>query len=218
MEPKESKAMALSVQTVRRLPEYYNYLRGLKQTAEKYVAAPAIARELGLNEVQVRKDLAAVSAAPGKPRKGFVVADLLRDIGQFLGYHNREDAILVGAGKLGTALLAYPGFEEHGVRIVAAFDENKDLAGQTVAGKKIFPMEKMLSLCRRLKAQIAIVAVPAENAQGVCDLLVDGGIRAIWNFAPVHLRVPGKVLVRNENLAASLALLSQRMDGEDERA
>lgn len=213
MEPKESKATALSVQTVRRLPEYYNYLKGRQHAAEKYVAAPAIARDLGLNEVQVRKDLAAVSSVPGKPRKGFVVEDLLRDIGQFLGYHNREDAVLVGAGKLGTALLAYPGFEEHGVRIVAAFDENKDMVGQTVAKKKIFPMEKLPALCRRLKAQIGIIAVPAQSAQEVCDLLVESGMRAIWNFAPVHLKAPGNVLVQNENLAASLALLSQRMEG-----
>ena len=208
------KEDGISMQTLKRLPGYYNYLCGLQQSGVLFVSSPSIANELGLNEVQVRKDLAAVSHSPGKPRKGFEVEPLIQSIAECLGYHNSEDAILVGAGRLGKALLAYEGFKEHGVRIVAAFDSNSD-----ALGKKVFPMSKLPSLCHRMNIHLAIIAVPAGQAQAVCDLLVDNGILAIWNFAPVHLRVPKEILVQNENLATQLALLARslanRLAGEE---
>ena len=205
------KETALSLQAFRRLPNYYNYLQALQRDKVEYVASPAIARAMGLNEVQVRKDLAAVSHSPGKPRKGFVVKDLVDSIGEYLGYHNSEDAILVGAGKLGRALLSYKGFEEHGVRIVAAFDADEKVVEAGEGGKRIFPMARLPSICRRLHAHMGIITVPAREAQAVCDLMVENGILAIWNFAPVHLAVPGGVLVQNENMAAQLALLSRHL-------
>ena len=201
----------MSLQTLKRLPNYFNYLRNLQKNGVPYASAPLVAHEMGLNEVQVRKDLAAVSSSPGKPRKGFEVAQLVDSIAECLGYHNKEDAILVGAGKLGKALLGYRGFEEHGVRIVAAFDINKDLIGTSIGSKKIFPMEKLPSLCRRMNVHIAVITVPIQQAQEVCDVLVENGILAIWNFAPTHLQAPKKVLVQNENLATQLALLSQHL-------
>lgn len=201
----------LSMQALGRLPNYYNYLRALQKAGAGYIAAPAIARAMGLNEVQVRKDLAAVSRTPGKPRVGFEVDDLVSSIGDCLGYHNSEDAILVGAGRLGRALLAYKGFEEHGVRIVAAFDEDESAAGRGDCTHKIFPIDKLPAMCKRLHIHMGIITVPAPRAQEVCDLLVENGILAIWNFAPVHLRVPGEVLVHNENMAAQLAALSRHL-------
>ena len=202
---------AMSLQTLKRLPNYYNYLLGLQKNDVPYVSAPSIAQEIGLNEVQVRKDLAAVSSSPGKPRKGFEVAKLIESIAESLGYHNNEDAIIVGAGKLGKALLAYQGFEENGVHIVAAFDSDENTAGTSVGTKKIFAMEKLPSLCKRMNVHVAIIAVPAQQAQGVCDLLVENGIMAIWNFAPTHLRAPKNILIQNENLATQLALLSRHL-------
>lgn len=201
----------LPLQTLRRLPNYYNYLRALKDQGTLFVSAGAIAAELGLNEVQVRKDLAAASQSPGKPRVGFGVEALLRDIGECLGYNNRQDAVLVGAGQLGTALLAYKGFADHGLCIAAAFDNNPQVVGRNVAGKKVLPIEKLPSLCSRMGIHIGIITVPAAQAQPVCNLMVEAGILAIWNFAPAHLRVPAQVLVQNENMAASLALLSQHL-------
>ncbi len=205
------RAASLSLQTFKRLPSYYGYLRGLAEREIDYVAAPALAQEMGLNEVQVRKDLAAVSRAPGKPRKGFEVKELMASISECLGYHNREDAVLVGAGQLGKALLAYKGFEEQGVRIVAAFDEDETLAGVSVGGKMVFPMSRLASICQRMQVHVGIITVPTAYAQAVCDQLVECGVLAIWNFAPTHLKVPPEVLVQNENMAASLALLSQHL-------
>ncbi len=205
------RAASISLQTFKRLPSYYAFLRSLYEDKIDYVAAPAIAHELGLNEVQVRKDLAAVSHAPGKPRKGFEVEALLASISECLGYQNRSDAVLVGAGQLGKALLAYQGFEEQGVRIVAAFDEDETLAGTSVGGKMVFPMSRLAAICQRMQVQVGIITAPAACAQEVCDKLVECGVLAIWNFAPTHLKVPPEVLVQNENMAASLALLSQHL-------
>ena len=202
--------VTLSVQAIRRMPDYYNYLRDLKNKQIEYVSSVAVAHAMDLNEVQVRKDLAAVSRIPGTPRKGFLVEELLKSIGNYLGYDNCKDVLLVGAGQLGKALLLYKGFENHGMRIVVAFDTDRHLVGTTVGGKQILPMEQLPSLRKRLGIHIGIITVPDTAAQDVCDALVQSGISAIWNFAPVHLSAPKGILVQNENLAASLALLSQQ--------
>ncbi len=201
----------MSLQAFRRLPYYYSFLRELQEEKIQYIAAPAIAKALELNEVQVRKDLAAVSRYPGKPRIGFYVDSLIESIQECLGYHNSEDAVLVGAGKLGRALLAYKGFENHGVRIIAAFDKDANVAGTSEGSKKIFPMEKLPDICARMHVHMGIITVPASEAQAVCDLLVENGILAIWNFAPIHLKVSEGVLVQNENMAAQLAVLSRHL-------
>lgn len=211
MESKMPKFGMMPLQTFKRLPNYYTYLQRLHADHVLYASAPSIAKAMGLNEVQVRKDLAAVSRNPGKPRKGFVLEELMDSIGECLGYHNREDAVLVGAGMLGKALLAYTGFEEHGVRIVAAFDNDENVVGTKAGGKNIFTISQLPSLCRRLNAHLAILTVPPQEAQAMCDMLVKNGILAIWNFAPVHLEVPKEVIVHNENMAAQLATLSQHL-------
>ena len=122
-----------------------------------------------------------------------------------------KTSVLVGVGSLGRALLGYGGFAECGLNIVAAFDANPALAGKTVSGKRVFPMEKLRDMCSRMGVHIGIITVPAGAAQGVCDALVSAGVLAIWNFAPVHLQVPADILVQSENMAASLALLSNHL-------
>lgn len=212
MDKQPAKARTLPLQTFRRLPDYYDYLSGLCGGQVQYVSAPVIAKEMGLNEVQVRKDLAAASSCPGKPRKGFEVEQLLRDIGKCLGYHNKEDAVLVGAGRLGKALLDYKGFEERGVSIVAAFDADEKVVGENVGNKSILHISRMASICERMHIHIGIITVPAAQAQTACDLLIQSGILAIWNFAPVHLHVPEGVLVENANMSSQLALLSRHLE------
>lgn len=216
MKEKISKNSAISMQTFRRLPGYYNYLKMLSEAGVENVSAPSIAAEMHLNEVQVRKDLAAVSPLPGIPRRGFVVEELLVGIGSFLGYYNRDEALLVGAGNLGRALMLNKSFEDHGLYIVAACDKDPDLLGKKIGNKKVYSINRIASLCKRLKTRIGIIAVPPEEAQKVCDLMVDNGILAIWNFAPVHLRAPDGVLIQNENMEASMALLSQHLFEQDE--
>ena len=169
------------------------------------MSATTLANALGMGEVLVRKDLAMVSSG-GRPKIGYMREGLIEDISQFLGYDNTTDAILVGAGKLGQALLGYSGFGAYGLNILAAFDANANL--ETTDGKRIYSMADLESFCASNKVLMGIITVPAEFAQQVCDQMIACGIKAIWNFAPVHLDVPENILVQNENMAASVALLS----------
>ncbi|WP_442857898.1 redox-sensing transcriptional repressor Rex [Acutalibacter sp. 1XD8-33] len=200
----------VSKQALQRLPAYLNFLRNSGEQAGKYVSATAIAEALGINDVVVRKDLASVSSR-GRPKVGYVRLELIRELECFLGYDNTQDAILVGAGKLGQALLSYSGFPQYGLNILAGFDSDPALVETEVAGKRILPMEKLPGLCRRVGVHIGIITVPGEHAQKVCDQLIDSGILAVWNFANAHLNVPEGILVQNENMAVSLALLSNHL-------
>lgn len=202
----------ISKQALLRLPYYLNYLKLLQKEGTADVSAPKIAAALALNEVQVRKDIALVSSCAGKPKTGFRVDLLIRDLESFLGYDNVDEAVLIGAGLLGRSLLGYKGFADYGMKIVAAFDCDPSLCDLRFDGEQwIFPMEKLEDLCRRLCVHIGIICVPSESAQAVCDRLVACGIRAIWNFAPTHLTVPDGVLLQNENIASSLAVLSAHL-------
>jgi len=200
----------VSRQTLKRMPHYLSYLKSLPNGRPSNISATVIAADLGLNQVQVRKDLAAVSMG-GKPKVGYVVSSLIEDIENYLGCGDTNSAVIVGAGSLGMALMSYEGFSDYGLNIVAAFDTNPALAGREAHGKTIFPMPKLTDLCERLGVHIGIIAVPAQAAQGVCDKLVQSGIRAIWNFAPVHLLVPNHVIVQHENMAVSLSVLSKHL-------
>ena len=206
------KQKEISKSVLKRLPGYVAYLRTLSDSATPYISATALANALGMGEVQVRKDLAMVSDG-GKPKIGYLRESLIEDIEQFLGYDNTTDAVLIGAGKLGQALLGYNGFEAYGLNILAAFDA-KPAADATQDGKPIYPMEQLESFCRTNKVLMGIITVPTQYAQQVCDQLIACGIKAVWNFAPTHLEVPEHILVQNENMATSLAVLSMHLQAQ----
>ena len=202
----------ISKAVLKRLPGYLSYLKNIPEDASPYISATSLANALGMGEVQVRKDLATVSDG-GRPKIGYLRESLIEDISQFLGYDNTTDAILVGAGKLGRALLGYNGFDAYGLNILAAFDA-KPVSGAADDDKPIYPIEKMESFCRSNKVLMGIITVPAEYAQKVCDQLIACGIKAVWNFAPTHLDVPPHILVQNENMATSLAVLSMHLQAQ----
>lgn len=202
----------ISKAVLKRLPGYLSYLKSLPDTASPYISATALANALNMGEVLVRKDLAMVSDG-GRPKVGYLREGLIDDISQFLGYDNTTDAILVGAGKLGQALLGYGGFEAYGLNILAAFDA-QPAAGQTADGKPIYPVEQMASFCREHKVVMGIITVPGAYAQEVCEQMIACGIKGIWNFAPTHLDVPANILVQNENMATSLAVLSVHLQAQ----
>ena len=204
----------VSKKLLNRLPGYLNHLKMLPPDAE-YVSAPSIARALGLGEVQVRKDLAKVSST-GRRRTGRCRETLIRDIEDYLDLAAEAGTIIVGTGKLGRALLDYEGFDEAGLNVVAGFD----LAPPAVCdgAKPIYPMAELESFCMRNDVSIGIIAVPADCAQDVCDLLVSCGVEAVWNFAPVRLRTPERVIVKNENLALSLTALRLQLKRQEKQA
>ncbi len=199
----------ISKAVLKRLPGYLTYLRSIPDGTSTYISATALANALGMGEVQVRKDLAMVSDG-GRPKIGYLRESLIEDIEQFLGYDNTTDAVLIGAGKLGQALLGYSGFDAYGLNILAAFDANPT-ADQTDDGKPIYPISQLESFCRANKVLMGIITVPVSHAQAVCDKLIACGIKAVWNFAPTHLEVPANILVQNENMATSLAVLSMHL-------
>ena len=203
----------ISKAVLKRLPSYLAYLKSMPEDGSPYISATALANALGMGEVQVRKDLAMVSDG-GRPKVGYLRESLADDIEQFLGYDNTTDAVLIGAGKLGRALLGYSGFEAYGLNIVAAFDENPALDGQSESGKPILHISKLESFCRARQIRMGIITVPAEFAQQVCEELIASGIKAVWNFAPTHLEVPANILVQTENMATSLAVLSMHLQAQ----
>ena len=212
---KESDVMErkeISKSVLKRLPGYLSYLKSLPEGTATYISATALANALGMGEVQVRKDLAMVSDG-GRPKIGYLRERLMEDISQFLGYDNTTDAILVGAGKLGRALLGYSGFEEYGLNILAAFDKTP-VAEASEEGRPIYHIDQLDSFCRTNKVLMGIITVPAKYAQQVCDKMINCGIKAIWNFAPVHLDVPQGILVQNQNMATSLAVLSVHLKAQ----
>ena len=199
----------ISKATLGRLPSYLEFLRDLPPDKVPYISATAIAKHLGLGEVQVRKDLAAVSGA-GKPKLGYVTAELVEKLEECLGCNQVTSAVLVGAGKLGRALLQYDEFEKYGVKISAAFDSNEraiSLGSKT----EILPMNQFEYFCKNQNIKLGIITVGEGSAQAVCDQMVKSGITAIWNFAPCKLKVPIGVLLQNENLALSLAHLNNQL-------
>ena len=206
----ERKEISKSV--LKRLPGYLSYLKSLPDGTATYISATALANALGMGEVQVRKDLAMVSDG-GRPKVGYLRERLMEDISQFLGYDNTTDAILIGAGKLGQALMGYKGFQDYGLNILAAFDENPEKENPT-AKHPVYHMSKLESYCRTHKVLMGIITVPGEYAQQVADQLIASGIKAIWNFAPAHLDVPAGILVQHENMATSLAILSMHLQAQ----
>ena len=204
-------SLVIPKSTLSRLPLYYSHIRKMQQQGDKYVSAAAVAQSLNLNPVLVRKDLSGVSSVEGKPRAGFEIDTLLHDLSEFLGYNKVDEAILVGVGSLGRLILTNTEFSSMGLDIAVGFDKDPDLVGLQIGSKYILPMEKMESYIKRTGVKIGIITVPADQAQSVCDQMVECGILAIWNFAFTLLNVPKGILVKNENLPSSLAVLSQQL-------
>jgi len=196
--------------SLRRLPEYHHYLVDLAARGIGRVSCSVIGRDLNLVPVQVRKDLQ-FTGIIGKPKTGYSVAELIQAIETFLGWNNINEAFLVGAGNLGTALLGHERFTKFGLRIVAAFDTDESKIGLWIHDKAVLSLDKLSDLAPRMSIHLGIITTPAEVAQAVADEMVKGGIQAIWNFAPVKLKVPAHIIVHNEDLYNSLAALSWKL-------
>lgn len=199
----------ISAASLKRMPQYLRVLKEKQKQEVEYISSATIAKELILNPIQVRKDLAFVSESDGKPGVGFEVKELIKSLEDFLGMKKSVDAIVVGAGRLGHALLNYNGFENN-INILAAFD----LCDDKCDNDKVFNVSEMGNMIKSNNIDIGIIAVPKVEAQGVCDELVNFGIKAIWNFAPTHIKVPEDVVLKNEDLSASLSILLKMVENK----
>ena len=203
----EQQTSNFPLPTIRRYPIYLRAIKSMIAAGELHISSAVLADMLGLDPVLTRKDLA-MAGVPGKPRRGYPSRELCEAINRSLGLDNATDAVLIGAGSLGMALLGYSGFEEQNLSIVAAFDSNPAKISKKFHGVKVRPMEDLARLVRRLQVKIGILTVPNAAAQECADLLVAAGIKGIWNFSPIQLELPESVLVQNVDLAQSLGVLS----------
>ncbi|NCN06054.1 MAG: redox-sensing transcriptional repressor Rex [Spirochaetales bacterium] len=199
-----------SVPTIRRLPSYLHIIEAAQKEGKDFISGTVIAEELELEPIQVRKDLA-ITGISGKPRIGFPVAELLDAITKFLDWHHTHRAILVGAGNLGTALAGYAEFNRHGMSILAAFDSDSRKQGTRINGVEVFPLEKIGEKVKELEIELAVLTVPSPYAQETTEVLLAAGIKAIWNFTNIKLKVPKGIIVQKEDLSSGYAVLSVKI-------
>lgn len=200
--------------TLRRLPWYLSVCRLLKARGETFVSSTRLSKETNIVASQIAKDLSFVDVV-GRTRVGYEIDNLLEVLETFLGFNSMHKAFLFGAGRLGSALLNDGGLHQFGLEIVAAFDANPRLVGHSIAGIPVCHINDLEKEMRRHKVKIGILTVPIHNAQEVADRMVVWGIKAIWNFTPLRIRVPDDIVVQNTSLYAHLSLMFNRLDGVD---
>lgn len=181
---------------IQRLPLYVRVLAYFEGNEYEMVSSEQLAGRLQMTPAQIRKDLSYFGKF-GKQGRGYNVKRLAAELRRILGLDRSWNACLVGVGRLGRAIISYPGFQPEGFRVVAAFDADSALIGSEVGELKVDPLGDIPVKVRRLNIRIGIVAVPAQHAAGVIDRLVDAGIRAILNYAPIAAQVPPNVRVAN---------------------
>ena len=199
--------------TLRRLPWYLSVCRLLKSRGEQYVSSTRLSKETNIVASQIAKDLSCVNIV-GRTRVGYDIDNLLQVLEDFLGFTRLHKAFLFGTGRLGTALLNDSGLKQFGLEVVAAFDVNPRLVGHNVSGIPVYHISELEKQMRRHTAKIGVLTVPIDNAQEVADKMVVWGIKAIWNFTPLRIRVPDNIVVQNTSLYAHLSLMFNRLDSQ----
>lgn len=196
--------------TLRRLPWYLSVCRLLKSRGETYVSSTRLSKETNIVASQIAKDLSCVNIV-GRTRVGYEIDNLLEVLETFLGFTTAHKAFLFGAGRLGGALLKDTGLKQFGLEVVAAFDSNPRIVGHSISGIPVYHISELEAKMRRHKVKIGILTVPIDSAQEVADKMVVWGIKAIWNFTPLRIRVPDDIVVQNTSLYAHLSLMFNRL-------
>lgn len=197
--------------SIKRLPSYLTLIRQAKEEGYTYISGTAIANELHLEPIQVRKDLS-ITAIIGKPKCGYPVDELIDAIERFLGWNKQHNAVIVGAGNLATALTGYSGFKLHNLNFVAAFDTAKDKVGTQIHSVPVFALSDFVTKVRELNATIAVLTVPSEYAQECADLFDEAGIKAVWNFTNRKIHLPDHIVCQKEDLSSGFAMLCVMMN------
>lgn len=197
--------------TLRRLPWYLSNIKLMKERGEQFVSSTQISKEINIDASQIAKDLSYVNVS-GRTRVGYEIDTLIRVLEDFLGFTNMHKAFLFGVGSLGGALLRDSGLNHFGLEIVAAFDVNPRLVGTTIDGIPIFHTDEFPARMQEYKVNIGVLTVPIGIAQIITDKMVEGGIKAVWNFTPFRIRVPEHIVVQNTSLYAHLAVMFNRLN------
>ena len=197
--------------TLRRLPWYLSNIKLMKEKGEQYVSSTQISKEINIDASQIAKDLSYVNIS-GRTRVGYNIDALIEVLESFLGFTNMHKAFLFGVGSLGAALLRDSGLHHFGLEIVAAFDVNPELVGKDLNGIPIFHSDDFEAKMKEYDVNIGVLTVPINIAQEITDKMVDGGIKAVWNFTPFLIRVPENIVVQNTSLYAHLAVMFNRLN------
>ena len=197
--------------TLRRLPWYLSNIKLMKEKGEQYVSSTQISKEINIDASQIAKDLSYVNIS-GRTRVGYNIDALIEVLESFLGFTNMHKAFLFGVGSLGAALLRDSGLHHFGLEIVAAFDVNPELVGKDLNGIPIFHSDDFEAKMKEYDVNIGVLTVPINIAQEITNKMVDGGIKAVWNFTPFRIRVPENIVVQNTSLYAHLAVMSNRLN------
>ena len=197
--------------TLRRLPWYLSNIKLMKEKGEQYVSSTQISKEINIDASQIAKDLSYVNIS-GRTRVGYNIDALIEVLESFLGFTNMHKAFLFGVGSLGAALLRDSGLHHFGLEIVAAFDVNPELVGKDLNGIPIFHSDDFEAKMKEYDVNIGVLTVPINIAQEITNKMVDGGIKAVWNFTPFRIRVPEDIVVQNTSLYAHLAVMFNRLN------
>jgi len=196
--------------TVKRLSNYLHYLLQIKHKGMRYISSTQIADELLIESGKVRKDFQ-YARIKGRPKRGYEIDYLINAIDKILKWSGPKSAILIGVGSLGTALLGYENFINYGLKFVAAVDNDTRKVGLDINGVKIADIKNMKQIIESSGAVIAVITVPDMEAQAVVDVALSAGIKGLWNFAPIRLRVPSEIINVNAQFTQTLAVLTQRL-------
>lgn len=197
--------------TLRRLPWYLAYAQLVQQSGETFLSSTQIAGNIAVDASKVAKDLSFVQIS-GRTRVGYDVNELVDVLERFLGFTKSHKAYLFGVGSLGGALMHDNGLSQFGLEIVAGFDVKFELAGTSINRIPIHHIERFASLQKQTGVNIGILTVPVDKAQETADIMIDGGIQAIWNFTPFRIRVPESIIVQNTSIYAHLAVMFNRLN------
>jgi redox-sensing transcriptional repressor len=197
--------------SIRRLPSYLHIIKQARDEDFDYISGTLIARELNLEPIQVRKDLA-ITGIVGKPKLGYPVLPLIVAIERFLGWNIKREAIIIGAGNLATALTGYQEFKFHGLYFLAAFDTNLSIIGKDIHGVPVHALSELPDIVHSQNVEIAVLTVPSSRAQEAADICIQNEIRAIWNFTNIKIKAPDDVVIQREDLTSGFALLSVMMN------
>lgn len=197
--------------TLRRLPWYLSNIKLMKEKGEQYVSSTQISKQINIDASQIAKDLSYVNIS-GRTRVGYNIDALIEALESFLGFTDMHKAFLFGVGSLGAALLGDSGLHHFGLEIVAAFDVKPELVGKDLNGIPIFHSDEFEAKMKEYDVNIGVLTVPISIAQDITDKMVDGGIKAVWNFTPFRIRVPENIVVQNTSLYAHLAVMFNRLN------
>lgn len=197
--------------TLRRLPWYLAYAQLVLKSGELFISSTQIAKNIAIDASMVAKDLSFVQVS-GRTRVGYDVKELVEVLETFLGFNKTHKAFLFGVGSLGGALMHDNGLEQFGLEIVAGFDVKYELSGTSINRIPIHHISRFEEIQKQTGTRIGILTVPVNKAQAVSDIMIEGGIQAIWNFTPYRIRVPQKIIVQNTSIYAHLAVMFNRLN------